>query len=526
MANSSYANRCSVGRHHGLADATHCAGRKRAGNGDGDIGCARVVRSISSLLPSCVLLVLTLYRSSLVTYVVSDERNSARRCLENDRGSRCGGKTLLVVGVTIGSATPRGLARERQHGQQGPIQYSRRLRVDGDRTYHVKSDECIELNQAVEIAKDDGQGQEANVGGVAAEQAHELDDLGKGKHEDELGPECQQAAAKRPFSSGPPARGEQKRVDGKGKRGKGCKVQGISAPWLLAACLGNVVLAACTLLGSGSTVSVVLYLHPDVPLAREAGPVAAPVAARPPRALVEELGAVFQRRLELAFALVLNPRLPLMADEPPRHKVVVVGVENPLAPFLVFEPVEEVVALQNLRSIGACATRHAGCATVHVVRGRNLKVAPLNVSRAEPVPHPVSQRRIPFAPNALVRADTTHLGILKGGEEPGHERRGPGDVVVGHDGNGSLDLRQGLAHLQALVGNGSVEDADGGISKSSNQLVQGLSLVVRCHQNEFGWLASEDALKRRAKLLKHVMDGWNNNGDILVSKGRLGCNGL
>lgn len=211
-----------------------------------------------------------------------------------------------------------------------------------------------------------------------------------------------------------------------------------------------------------------LYLHPNMPLAREAGPVAAPVAARPPGALIQKLGAVLQSRLELAFALVLNPSLPLVADEPARDKVVVVGVENPLPPFFVLKAVQEVVALQNLRSIGACATRHARSTAVHVVRGRDLKVATLNIRRAEPVPQATRQRRVPFATNTLVCADTPHLGILKWSKNPWHESRGPGHIVVRHDGNGSLDMGQGLADLKALVGNGSIEDANGGMSKSSS----------------------------------------------------------
>lgn len=116
------------------------------------------------------------------------------------------------------------------------------------RTYHVKSNEGIQLDEAVKVSKDNGQRQVAYIRGIAAEEPHELDDLGKGKHEDELGPECVLAAAKIPPSCSPPAGSQQKRVDGKGERGKGCKVQGVGAPWLLAAWLG-LVLAACMLLG-------------------------------------------------------------------------------------------------------------------------------------------------------------------------------------------------------------------------------------------------------------------------------------
>lgn len=256
-------------------------------------------------------------------------------------------------------------------------------------------------------------------------------------------------------------------------------------------------------------------------LAHQTGPVAAPVAARPAGALVEELGAVFQRRLDLALAVVLDPRLPLVADEPSRDKVVVVGVEDPASPLFVLEAVQEVVRLQNLRSIGARATRHARSAAVHVVRSRDLKVASLNVGGAEPIPEAIGQRGVPFTTDSLVGADATHLGVLKGSKDPRHQSRGPGDIVVGHDGDGSLDVRQSLADLEALVGNGGIEDADGRVAESSNELVEVLSLVVRGDEDELRGLAGEDALERRAQFLKHIMNGRNNNGDVLVGKGRL-----
>lgn len=98
------------GGDQGLASVANGAVVEAAGHSDGDIGCARVVRSISSLLPSGIGLVLAMHRSPLVTYIVADERGSSGRCLEDDGGSRGGGETLLVVGVTIGSATPRCLS--------------------------------------------------------------------------------------------------------------------------------------------------------------------------------------------------------------------------------------------------------------------------------------------------------------------------------------------------------------------------------------------------------------------------------
>lgn len=53
-------------------------------------------------------------------------------------------------------------------------------------TYHVERNESIELDEAVEIAKYNRQGKVYNVRGVASEEAHELHNFGKGKHENEL----------------------------------------------------------------------------------------------------------------------------------------------------------------------------------------------------------------------------------------------------------------------------------------------------------------------------------------------------
>lgn len=175
-------------------------------------------------------------------------------------------------------------------------------------------------------------------------------------------------------------------------------------------------------------------LRENVSLTDKTGPVAAPVAASPARALVEELGAVLQSGLKLALLLVLDPCLPLMADEPASDKVVVVGVEDVLAPLLGLEALKEVVAGQNLRSVGTSSARHAGCTAIEVVRGRDLEVASLNVSSTEPVEDASGQRAIPDALNSLAGADATNLGVFEGSEDPGHHGRRPGDIVVGHDG--------------------------------------------------------------------------------------------
>lgn len=71
------------------------------------------------------------------------------------------------------------------------------------------------------------------VGRVAAEQSNKLDNLGEGKHEDELRPESPETSVHGPIGGGPPACSKQEGVDGESERGEGCKVQSVCAPRLL-----------------------------------------------------------------------------------------------------------------------------------------------------------------------------------------------------------------------------------------------------------------------------------------------------
>lgn len=76
-------------------------------------------------------------------------------------------QTDVIVGVTVGSAAPGG---------------------------HLEGRQSVELDKTVAPAKDDGDGQEHEVAGVAAEESHELDDLGEAEDEDDLGPQSLLAA--------------------------------------------------------------------------------------------------------------------------------------------------------------------------------------------------------------------------------------------------------------------------------------------------------------------------------------------
>lgn len=78
-----------------------------------------------------------------------------------------------------------------------------------------------------------------------------------------------------------------------------------------------------------------------MPLSNKAGEVASPIATSPARTLIQELGIVLQGRLDLALPVVLDPGLPLVRDQPPSHKVVVVGMELEFTPALSLEAMEE-----------------------------------------------------------------------------------------------------------------------------------------------------------------------------------------
>lgn len=101
------------------------------------------------------------------------------------------------------------------------------------KTHHVESKKGIELDQTMEISKDDGDGNKDDIARVSQQKSHELDELGEAKHEEELGPEGVVSVLDMPLSRRPPARGKQKRVDDEGERGKGREVEGVCAPRLL-----------------------------------------------------------------------------------------------------------------------------------------------------------------------------------------------------------------------------------------------------------------------------------------------------
>lgn len=257
-------------------------------------------------------------------------------------------------------------------------------------------------------------------------------------------------------------------------------------------------------------------------LSHEAGPVAPPVAAGPARALVQELCAVLQGGLDLALLLVLDPGLPLVAYKPASDKVVVVGVENVRTPLLCLEALEEVVAGEDLGPISAGAAGHARGATVDVVGGGDLKVAALNVRRAQPVEDAGREGTLPHALDPLASTDTAHLGVFERSQDPGHQSGRPCDIVVGHDGDLGGDFGEGLAHLEALVGDGCRQNLHIGVGKRARHLLKGVVLVAGCDEEEAMRLAGEDALEGRSELFGNIVNGGDDDGHVVSCERRLG----
>jgi hypothetical protein len=252
-----------------------------------------------------------------------------------------------------------------------------------------------------------------------------------------------------------------------------------------------------------------------VPLGEEAGIVAPPVAARPPRALEQELGVVLERRLDLTLAVVLDPRLPPVRDQPPGDEVVVIRVQLELAPALRLEAVQEQGALEDLGSEGAGPARHARGAAINAVGGRDLEVPPLDVGRAQPVVDAGRHGSRPDALDPLTGTNPPDPRILERGQEPGQDRARPRDIVVGHDGDGGLDPGDGLAHLDALIRDGGVEDADVGRLERLDKREELLILVRGGDEEELIGVTGEDALQSLPQLLEMIVDGGDDDRHIL-----------
>jgi hypothetical protein len=215
--------------------------------------------------------------------------------------------------------------------------------------------------------------------------------------------------------------------------------------------------------------------------AKHASQIAAPIASRPSSALFEEDRVILQRSLDLDLGVVLHVGFPSVRDHPASNEIVVVGIELVLAkpPFFVGEGVGETVILQNLGPIGNGAAGQTRHTAIHVSGGGAVKVAALEVERAEEVPDAFGKGGIDSSAQALAghHAAVTLVSVERG-QDPRQGSGRPADIVVGKDSNGSADLRNGPGHLTALVGVGDGEEANSGVEgRHSTQHLLGLFAI-------------------------------------------------
>lgn len=366
---------------------------------------------------------------------------------------------------------------------------------------HVEGKESPKFDETVEVAKGDGDGQEHEVTRVPHKEANKLDNLGEAEHEGELSPECIFAVRLLPADGSLPASQQQKRVDHERQGREGSKVESIGAPWLL---------------------------PKHMALPAQTSPVAAPVASGPARALVQELHALLQGGLNLAFPIVLDPGLHLVADQPASHKVVVVGIENVTSPALRLKALQEVMALQDLRSIGTGAAGHARGSAINVMGGGDLEVAALDVCCTQPVPHACRDRTIELALDPLASAHPSNLRIFEGGQEMGNQGGGPLDIVVCHDHNFCRDMvaLEGLADLETLVRLVNLEHNDLSVLEARrpqavSRLLQSIKSIVGCDQDQLGRFADENALETGYNLLEDIVDSRKDDRHIIRGIRRL-----
>lgn len=266
----------------------------------------------------------------------------------------------------------------------------------------------------------------------------------------------------------------------------------------------------------------------DIALPAQTGPVAAPVASGPARALVQELHALLQGGLNLAFPIVLDPSLHLVTDQPPSHEVVVVGIENVPGPAFRLKALQEVMALQDLGAIGASAAGHTGSSAVDVMGSGNLEVAPLDVRSTEPVPDASRDRAVELALDALAGAHPSNLRIFEGCQEMGHQSGGPLHIVVCHDHDFSRDMitLERFADLETLVGFVNLENHDLGVLEAGrpqtvSHLHESIKSIVRGDQDQLGRFADENALQTRYNLLKGIVDCRKDDCHIIRCVGWL-----
>lgn len=214
----------------------------------------------------------------------------------------------------------------------------------------------------------------------------------------------------------------------------------------------------------------------DIALDEESGVVGSPVAPSPSQALSDKLWIGFKGGLNGALRVVLNPRLFVFTDHPSGQKVVVIRVEDEIAPFFVAKSIKIFLLLQNLTPDSIGATGHAGSSTIKVVRGRDLEVAALDVALAEPVPAAGDNVGITITGDTLKDTHGAHVLILKRSKKPWKNSERPGNIIIDQDGDRGGDTWDGLLHLKTFVGDFSVTNFDPRVVDGMGEPLKGMEL--------------------------------------------------
>ena len=246
-------------------------------------------------------------------------------------------------------------------------------------------------------------------------------------------------------------------------------------------------------------------------LSEHAGEVTAPVAAGPPKTLLEKFGVVLQRRLQFGALTVLDARLPSVRQHPSCHEIVVISIQLILlTPIFVREAVGKGGILQDVRSICDGPARETGDAAVQVGRGRDLKVPPFQIECAEKVP----QIRFLGAAEPLTRPYATDIRPFKAGQHPLKDGGGPGHIVVSKDCDLGLHLGDGLAHLTALVGMRHAEGTHSRAGHGADQFREALVAGIDRDQEDLKGLRGETASDRLPQTVAVAFERRDDDGDI------------
>lgn len=158
--------------------------------------------------------------------------------------------------------------------------------------------------------------------------------------------------------------------------------------------------------------------------------IAPPVTPSPAKALSKKFGIALQCGSKHAFIIILDPSLPALGDQPSGNEVVVVRIKIILAPTLVAKAVQKFSGVKDFSTECTCSPGHAGGAAVHVMRGRNLEVAPFKIIRSEPVVTPSKNRATRQPLDLLAYADSANLRDLQSSQQPWQDSRRPRHVVI------------------------------------------------------------------------------------------------